>query len=178
MYSIVMPDVYRMYSGFKIMSKIIYFLHRSDQTAQQQLSAVRCFGTGFTMDASCPANHKMFPVEVLVGSVLKSTGCPDNFIKGLNTTAEALCCSQTDSGCLDTYRNTQNSTVTYIYHVNCIGRQFCITYAVSRATTSGPVVYCDQTLYHSTTTLLELKYQCIAGMFIKIRLSRGGGAVS
>lgn len=137
-------------------------------TGQQQQSAIRCFGTGFVMDASCPANHKMFPLEVQVGSVLKSTGCPDNLVKGINTTAEALCCSQTDSGCLATYRNTQNDSLTYLYHVNCIGKQSCTSYSVVQSTTTGPIMNCNQTLYHNTTTLLELKYQCIAGTFMQL----------
>lgn len=116
------------------------------------------------MDESCPANHKIFPVEVRVGSLALSTGCPDNIVKGTDLTKESNCCTRTDSGCIDTYRNTQNGSVTYVYHENCMGRQSCISFSVVRSTTTGPVVYCDQSLYHSTTTVLEMRYQCIEGM--------------
>eukprot|EP00105_Crassostrea_gigas_P029273 XP_011451179.1 PREDICTED: uncharacterized protein LOC105344948 [Crassostrea gigas] len=128
------------------------------QTVQ---SAIRCYGTGWVMDESCPANHKIFPVEVRVGSLALSTGCPDNIVKGTDLTKESNCCTRTDSGCIDTYRNTQNGSVTYVYHENCMGRQSCISFSVVRSTTTGPVVYCDQSLYHSTTTVLEMRYQCI-----------------
>lgn len=131
------------------------------QTVQ---SAIRCYGTGWVMDESCPANHKIFPVEVRVGSLALSTGCPDNIVKGTDLTQESNCCTTTDSGCIDTYRNTQNGSVTYVYHENCMGRQSCISFSVVRSTTTGPVVYCDQSLYHSTTTVLEMRYQCIEGM--------------
>lgn len=133
----------------------------SGQTVQ---SAIRCYGTGWVMDESCPANHKIFPVEVRVGSLALSTGCPDNNVKGTDLTQESNCCTRTDSGCIDTYRNTQNGSVTYVYHENCMGRQSCISFSVVRSTTTGPVVYCDQSLYHSTTTVLEMRYQCIEGM--------------
>lgn len=133
----------------------------SGQTVQ---SAIRCYGTGWVMDESCPANHKIFPVEVRVGSLALSTGCPDNNVKGTDLTQESNCCTRTDSGCIDTYRNTQNGSVTYVYHENCMGRQACISFSVVRSTTTGPVVYCDQSLYHSTTTVLEMRYQCIEGM--------------
>lgn len=133
----------------------------SGQTVQ---SAIRCYGTGWVMDESCPANHKIFPVEVRVGSLALSTGCPDNIVKGTDPTQESNCCTTTDSGCIDTYRNTQNGSVTYVYHENCMGRQSCISFSVVRSTTTGPVVYCDQSLYHSTTTVLEMRYQCIEGM--------------
>lgn len=138
-----------------------YTFPLSGQTVQ---SAIRCYGTGWVMDESCPANHKIFPVEVRVGSLALSTGCPDNIVKGTDLTQESKCCTTTDSGCIDTYRNTQNSSVTYVYHENCIGRQSCISFAVVRSTTTGPVVYCNQSLYHGTTTVLEMRYQCIEGM--------------
>lgn len=138
-----------------------YTFPLSGQTVQ---SAIRCYGTGWVMDESCPANHKIFPVEVRVGSLALSTGCPDNIVKGTDLTQESNCCTRTDSGCIDTYRNTQNGSVTYVYHENCMGRQSCISFAVVRSTTTGPVVYCDQSLYHSTTTVLEMRYQCIEGM--------------
>lgn len=113
------------------------------------------------MDESCPANHKLFPVEVRVGSRALSTGCPNNLVKGINLTMESSCCTQIDSRCINTYNNTQNASITYVYHENCIGKQACTSFAVVQTTTTGPVVYCDQTLYHSTTTLLEMRYQCI-----------------
>ncbi|XP_062620327.1 uncharacterized protein LOC134281918 [Saccostrea cucullata] len=112
------------------------------------------------MDESCPPNHKMFPIHVKVGALAKATGCPNYIVKGTNSTLESMCCNHTDSACLNFYRNTLNDSITYVYHKNCMGREMCISHSIVQATTTGPVVFCNQTLYHSTTTVLELKYQC------------------
>lgn len=126
------------------------------------------------MDESCPANHKMFPIEVRVGATGLATGCPNSIVKGTNTSLESTCCNHSDAACLDTYHNTLNDTITYVYHEMCMGRKQCVNYPIVRSTTTGPVVFCDQSLYHSTTTVLELKYHCIQGRvlnFIKINIS-------
>jgi hypothetical protein len=119
------------------------------------------------MDESCPANHKMFPIEVKVGALALATGCPDSIIKGTDTALEAACCNQSDASCLATYRNTLNSTITYVYQEMCMGRRKCVNYPIVRSTTTGPVVVCDQSIYHPTTTVLELKYNCIQGRMLK-----------